>query len=328
MPRVSIISALYNKGDYVASMIASVLAQSFQDWELIVVDNGSSDAGPEWAREAAGSDSRIRLITYDAVRGPGAARNCGLSHASGEWVLFLDADDLIAHDHLDCLLAASARFPEANIITSDWQEFTITPDHDTVRKRAAGTQGDRAALLNYAVAFAPWAIHTTLVRRRVISEDLVWPQALDREPGEDIHFWFRLVRVNPVAYANSAGALYRIETPGGRNTKPGIERWFAGVTHAAEANVSHLRDKGEEPSAGQAASLLRLYEGMHREALASNNQTITRAAEMRARYWLDRTPPSSLPLLLRKWVGIRLYQRLASICRRYRSRPTPPGSQR
>lgn len=74
MAMVSIITALHNKYDYIAETIASVQSQTHRDWEMIVVENGSTDDGPEIVRRMASADSRIRLFVSER-QGPGAARN-------------------------------------------------------------------------------------------------------------------------------------------------------------------------------------------------------------------------------------------------------------
>ena len=120
MTKVSIITALHNKGPYIAETIRSVLAQTMPDWELVVVENGSTDNGPELVRQFA--DARIRL-DVSPKQGPGAARNFGLGLATGEWILFLDADDLIEADYLAQKLETAKNCPQAGIIAGRWQEF-------------------------------------------------------------------------------------------------------------------------------------------------------------------------------------------------------------
>ena len=88
-PRVSVIIPAYNAAGHVRRAVDSVLAQSFQDFELLVVDDGSTDATRAVLAEYG---DRLRLLAK-ANGGPAAARNLGLSHASGDYVAFLDADD-------------------------------------------------------------------------------------------------------------------------------------------------------------------------------------------------------------------------------------------
>src|SRR5471032_1240670 len=113
MKSVSIITPLFNKELYVGETIRSVLAQTFTDWEMIIIENGSTDKGLEVVRHF--SDSRIRLVE-SPKQGPGAARNLGLSLATGEWVLFLDADDLLQPFQLAALLSVAQTHPELDLV--------------------------------------------------------------------------------------------------------------------------------------------------------------------------------------------------------------------
>lgn len=103
-PRVSIIMPFLNAEAHFAEAIESVIAQSFREWELVLVDDGSNDASPAVARAFAARDPRIVVIPPDpARRGAAAARNRGIAVARGTFIAFLDADDLydpdkIAHD--------------------------------------------------------------------------------------------------------------------------------------------------------------------------------------------------------------------------------------
>src|SRR5690349_21108150 len=89
MPAVSIIIPTYNRRELVCEAIASVLAQSLKDFELIVVDDGSEDGTAEAVREFAD----VRYI-WQLNRGVSAARNLGVTFSTGEWIAFLDSDDL------------------------------------------------------------------------------------------------------------------------------------------------------------------------------------------------------------------------------------------
>lgn len=110
---ISVIIPLFNKRLTIVDTVTSVLTQSFSDFELIVVNDGSSDGGEKLVEAIA--DSRIRLI-HQQNRGVSAARNCGAAAARGEWLAFLDGDDLWAPDYLKQMFFAARSNPGAVMI--------------------------------------------------------------------------------------------------------------------------------------------------------------------------------------------------------------------
>lgn len=103
MPTVSVIIPLYNKEKAIEKTIRSVLKQSYTDFELIIVDDGSTDGSADIVRKLALADERIIYI-YKDNGGVSSARNYGLSKSVGEWIVFIDADDEMLPDNLDTLL--------------------------------------------------------------------------------------------------------------------------------------------------------------------------------------------------------------------------------
>ena len=124
MPLVSIIMPVYNADAYLAEAIDSVLAQTYQNWELIMVDDGSRDKSGEICDEYACRDVRIRVI-HQENQGASAARNTGIEMARGEWIQFFDDDDillpcavqtLVEHSNqVDMVVCGYEEFPEKNI---------------------------------------------------------------------------------------------------------------------------------------------------------------------------------------------------------------------
>ena len=104
---VSICVPTYNGGRYLGPCLASALAQTFADFELVVVDDGSADATPEIVRHYAGSDARIRVWRNEEKLGLVANWNRCVELARGEWVKFLFQDDLLEPSCLDEMLRAS-----------------------------------------------------------------------------------------------------------------------------------------------------------------------------------------------------------------------------
>ena len=117
---VSVIIPLYNKERFIARAIRSVCAQTFGNFELIVIDDGSTDRGADLARQYG--DSRVRVISQDNA-GPGAARNTGIGAANGELLAFLDADDEWLPDFLKQGVAILNQHPEAASVTSGYVEM-------------------------------------------------------------------------------------------------------------------------------------------------------------------------------------------------------------
>src|SRR6476659_7001862 len=90
---VSVIMPAFNAGKYISDAIQSVIQQTYNNWELIVIDDGSTDTTAAIIKEFIASDDRIKYL-YQENGGPGKARNKGLKEAKGIYVAFLDADDL------------------------------------------------------------------------------------------------------------------------------------------------------------------------------------------------------------------------------------------
>jgi len=97
MPTISVITPCYNREKFIGQAVESVLAQTFPDFELIIVDDGSVDNSRDVVRKYV--DDRVQLIVQEN-RGPSEARNAGLRSSRGKWVKFLDSDDLMEPDCL------------------------------------------------------------------------------------------------------------------------------------------------------------------------------------------------------------------------------------
>ncbi|MGK4566574.1 glycosyltransferase family 2 protein [Flavobacterium sp. 3HN19-14] len=98
---VSVITPAFNSEKFIAATIMSVQNQTFRDWEMIIVDDCSSDATVAIVTEFAVSDDRIKLIRLEKNSGTGIARNTALNTASGKYIAFVDADDLWKPEKLE-----------------------------------------------------------------------------------------------------------------------------------------------------------------------------------------------------------------------------------
>lgn len=307
---VSVIVPLHNKALYIGATIDSVLAQTISGWELWVVDNGSTDGGDLIAEKYVNKDARIHLIHYPVCTGgPGAPRNFGLKQASGEWVLFLDADDLLLPNYLEQQLTVARLNPQSDIVVGAWQEFTDDNPADLLLKYPSGLEQTTEALQDSAIAFAPWAVHAALVRRSVLSSDWLWPEEMDPYLGEDITFWFRLISQCKVAYSHSSGALYRTQTDQCRTQNRDPEKWFSGVNAAIEWNQAYWRLNKGEFTSGQCESLMRAYAELYLLARRYQSTVVQRESLRLSQRWLDYyfklVKQPGFNMLVRRFLGIR-----------------------
>jgi len=97
MSKVSVIMSVYNGGKYLEKAIESILNQTYKDFEFIIIDDGSTDGSPAIARRFAQRDKRITVLTQPNA-GPAKARNTALQQARGEWLAFIDSDDIYLPD--------------------------------------------------------------------------------------------------------------------------------------------------------------------------------------------------------------------------------------
>lgn len=121
-PEIAIIVPCYNQGKYLSEALDSVLTQSFSEWELIVVDDGSADNSADIAKSYAAKDSRIRYVRQENA-GPSAARNKGVSSTSAPLIFFLDGDNMIRPKFLEVGVNYMVSHPECVLFNSKADYF-------------------------------------------------------------------------------------------------------------------------------------------------------------------------------------------------------------
>lgn len=119
MPYFSVIIPVYNRADLITETIESVLKQSFTDFEIVLVDDGSTDGSYEVIQQHATKDPRLRAYRFDENKGRCAARNKGLDLAQGEWICYLDSDDQYYPNHLQTIADLIGEYPEQLAFATD-----------------------------------------------------------------------------------------------------------------------------------------------------------------------------------------------------------------
>lgn len=121
-PILSIIMPCYNQAQYIDEAIQSVVRQTYKDWELIIVDDGSTDDSFSIAKRYAQSDSRIKAFSQENG-GPSKARNNGVKRSSGKYIMFFDSDDRLAPQYLDRGVQYMTSHPECTVFYSRLKRF-------------------------------------------------------------------------------------------------------------------------------------------------------------------------------------------------------------
>lgn len=198
---LSIVIPLYQKADVIGLTVEAVLRQTFEHFELIVVDDGSTDGGGDVV--AAFTDPRIRLIRQ-ANAGSAAARNRGVAAARHDWIAFLDADDLWAGRHLENLHTAASRGDAVAVFANHLLASRAAP----VMNAAVPDQrvDDVFAFL---LATYAYAVHSSsvLVERAALRRAGLFP--VGAVMGEDTDTWCRLALEGPFRYVAEPTAVYR-----------------------------------------------------------------------------------------------------------------------
>lgn len=207
-PRISVVIPLYNKALYVAEAIYSVLNQSFPAMEIIVIDDGSTDGGPEIVRSIA--DPRIRLVAQSNA-GVSVARNHGIDLASGEYLAFLDADDRYQSGFLAGIAGLIANFPEAGMFCSAYTSFWADGRRED-RSLRSTQSGATLYVEDFYAAWSKAAFTCTnaIVVRRTLLDGYNLSFAPGEKLGEDQDLWFRVAERAPVAYLNTPLVYYRM----------------------------------------------------------------------------------------------------------------------
>jgi glycosyltransferase involved in cell wall biosynthesis len=206
-PKVTVITPVYNGEIYIEGAIASLLAQSFQNWELVIVDDGSTDSTPQILNRY--TDGRIRVIRQENS-GEASARNVGLRHATGEYVAFLDADDLYFPNALEDLSSFLDSYQQYDVVYSDGQ---ICDDQgqslmllNEIRSGVYTGNILEKLVLSSSIITVPVC---TMVRRSKILEHSV---EFDRNLiiGPDWDFWIQLAVHAGFGYLDKITCKYRI----------------------------------------------------------------------------------------------------------------------
>ena len=207
MIRFSVIIPLYNKANFVRKTIESVLDQTFNDFEIIIVNDGSTDNSLAVVNEI--NDARIRIFSKEN-EGVSAARNFGIEKAQYEYIAFLDADDLWLPDYLETINEMIERYPQAGIFATSFSYIDhLHRKHDVLNPYLS--RGEMLLTDNYCKSIINGKIQqlctiTTCVKKNLFDKTGGFRNGIKQ--GEDIDMWLRLSLVSPIIWKNQPKAIY------------------------------------------------------------------------------------------------------------------------
>jgi glycosyltransferase involved in cell wall biosynthesis len=204
MVLISVVIPVYNGEKTIQQTINSVLNQTFKDWELIIIDDGSQDSTVKIIREI--EDSRIRIFSYDNG-GLALSRNRGIDHAEGEYITFLDADDLWTPDKLEAQFQALQENPEAMVAYS-WTDYIDESSQFLHSGRHITINGNiyQHLLVNNFLENGS----NPLIRKQALNQVGEFDTSL--KAGEDWDMWLRLAAHYQFVAVPLPQILYRVST--------------------------------------------------------------------------------------------------------------------
>lgn len=260
-PRISVIVAAYNAEAYLREAIESVLSQTASDWELIIVDDGSTD---DTARVAAtATDPRITLIRQENL-GVSAARNRGFAASRGDYVLFLDADDALYPEALQRLGKGLDGHPDAVLSFGSCVRFHFSlPLSEAAREPLRWRPKPSGQALATVLVGSTPLIGAALVRRDSLAQIDGFSAELDM--GEDWVLWCDLAALGPIRYIGGSPVMgYRLRA--GSSTRrlgldpkahwPAIDRIYARPAlrlRFSPNEIARLRKRSEAFALGMAS---------------------------------------------------------------------------
>ncbi|VXB68457.1 Glycosyl transferase [Flavobacterium sp. 9AF] len=210
MPFFSIIIPVYNKAEYIHTTLKSVFAQKYQNFEIIIVDDGSTDESIKKINQI--TDSRITLFKQEN-KGVSTARNLGIKQAKGKLIAFLDADDYWLPNHLEELFLLYSDFPNCGIYCNLYTIKTTEKYFQEINFRGI-EKNFRGIVPNYFYSSKPFRIAWTsalAIPKNIL--DLINGFNENSTIGEDIELWTHIGINYPVALSNKKTAIYNYHIP-------------------------------------------------------------------------------------------------------------------
>ena len=205
-PKVSVVIPTYNSAQFIVETLESVFAQTYKDYEVIVVDDGSTDNTKEVLKPYM---SRIRYI-YKENGGPASARNEGIKNARGEYIAFLDSDDLWLPEKLEKQVEYFEQYPDVVLVSTDRIRLV---GNRLIRGRKKCKRVSNDAFIN--LWWCNSIVNSSVMVRRFCFDKVgVFDESEEIISAEDLEMWLRIAREHKVGYIDQALTIYRVHKDG------------------------------------------------------------------------------------------------------------------
>ncbi|MFD2552455.1 glycosyltransferase family 2 protein [Bizionia sediminis] len=210
-PIFSIVIPLYNKANFIANTLQHVLNQSEPNFEVIVVNDGSTDASLTVVEGI--SDSRISIYSTEN-QGVSAARNFGIQKAKTDYIVFLDADDFWYPNHLENLKTLLNAFPNCGLYASAYAKKQHGKLYHSVYNTIPQNKVWQGIVADYFKASTvnnlAWT-SATMVPKKILDALGGFNEAITFGAGEDTDLWLRIALKHPVAFSNRVTAIHNLQ---------------------------------------------------------------------------------------------------------------------
>lgn len=312
MPKVSVVIPAYNSMAYLPETLESVLGQTFTDFEVIIINDASSDHILEWASGI--TDTRVQLISQKN-QGTAVARNTGIFHAQGEYIAFLDADDLWEPTKLEKQMYRLGSNPSVGLVYT-WTAYVDQFGIPTKRVLAFSAEGKvwEQIVIKDIVCNGSSA----LVRRSCLEH--VGGFDADMQPAEDWDMWIRLAKDYSFAVVKEPLVYYRQHPTSLSKNRPRMIRAFTQVIEKS------FRSAPREflPLKGQSYAWLNFYQAWnsinlenYEEAVYYQRQTLLHYPQFR---YSENYMRLSLAITMMRWFGPQSYNGIKKLTHVVRQR--------
>lgn len=209
-PFFSIIIPLYNKEHFIHDTINSALMQSFNNFEIIVVDDGSTDNGLKKVKQI--KDSRIKLFSIKNS-GVSFARNYGITKANADYIVFLDADDYWYPNHLENIESLRKKVPNCGLYACAYEKKYRSNTIPSIYKNIPKEEHWKGRVDDFFESSVVNAIAWTsavMVPKKVLSTVGNFDEKITLGAGEDTDLWIRIALNYPVAFSNTVTAIHNL----------------------------------------------------------------------------------------------------------------------